>query len=132
LNTPAQLRHQTALLETVKILINSAVSTDDDLATCDIKDFYLGTPMPRPEYLRVTRKQIPDETMLQFHQDQYITKDAVYFQVNKEMYGRKQAGLLANDRIVKHLANFDYIQSKYVPTCFRPSFYLVGILFGIR
>ena len=59
---PASLR--TASLETVKILINSAVLTDDDLAICDIKDFYLGTPMPRPEYLRVTRKQNPDETML--------------------------------------------------------------------
>jgi len=45
--------------------------------------------------------------MLQFHLDQYITKDAVYFQVNKGMYGLKQAGLLANERIVEHLAKHD-------------------------
>jgi len=56
---PGPTSSRTASLETVKILINSAVSTDDDLVTCDIKDFYLDTPMPRPEYLRVTRKQIP-------------------------------------------------------------------------
>ena len=56
--------------------------------------------------------------MLQFHLDQYITKDVVYFQVNKGMYGIKQAGLLANERIVEHLAKYDYIQSKYVPCLF--------------
>ena len=115
---PGPTSSRTASLETVKILINSAVSTNEDLATCDIKDFYLGTPMPRPEYLRVTRKQIPDETMIQFDLDQYVTKDVVYFQVNKGMYGLKQAGLLANDRIVEHLAKYDYIQSKYVPCLF--------------
>ena len=67
----------------VKILLNAAISdSESNWASIDIKDFYLGTPMLRPEYLRVTRKQIPDETMLQFHLDQYVTKDVVYFQVN--------------------------------------------------
>ena len=41
-----------------------------------------------------------------------VTKDVVYFQVNKGMYDLKQAGLLANDRIVEHLAKYDYVQSK--------------------
>jgi len=57
--------------------------------------------------------------MLQFHLDQYITKYVVYFQVNKRMYGLEQAGLLANERIVKHLAKYDYIQSKYLPCPFN-------------
>jgi len=56
--------------------------------------------------------------MLQFHRDQYITKDVVYFQVNKGMYGLKQAGLLANERIVEHLAKYGYIISKYAPCQF--------------
>jgi len=56
--------------------------------------------------------------MLQFHLDQYIAKDMVYFQVNKGMYGLKEARLLANDRIVDNLAKYDYIQSKYVPCQF--------------
>ena len=56
--------------------------------------------------------------MLQFHLDQYITKDVVYFQVNKGMYGLKQAGLLANECIVKHFAKYDCIQSKNVPCLF--------------
>jgi len=34
------------------------------------------------------------------------------------MYGLKQAGLLINERIVEHLAKYDYIQSKYVPCLF--------------
>ena len=56
--------------------------------------------------------------MLQFHLDQYITKDVVYFQVNKDMYGLKQAGLVANERIVEHLAKYDYIESKYASCLF--------------
>ena len=75
--------------------------------------------MIRPEYIRITRKQLPDETMVEFQLDQYLDKDVVYFEVNKGMYGLKQAGLLANERIVKLLAEHDYIQSKYVPCLFR-------------
>jgi len=58
---PGPTSSRTASLETVKILINSAVSTDVDLTAFDIKGFYLITPTS--EYLHVIRKQIPDETM---------------------------------------------------------------------
>jgi len=34
----------------VKILIQSVVSDGAQWMTLDIKDFYLATPMPRPEY----------------------------------------------------------------------------------
>ena len=34
------------------------------------------------------------------------------------MYGLKQAGLLANERFIDHLAKYDYIQSKYGPCLF--------------
>jgi len=46
---PGPTSSQTASLETVKILINSAVSTYVGLTTCDIKDFYFNTPRSRPE-----------------------------------------------------------------------------------
>ena len=56
--------------------------------------------------------------MSQFHLDQYKTNHVVYFQVNKGIYGLKQAGLLAKERIVEELTNNDYIQSKYVSCIF--------------
>jgi len=42
----------------------------------------------------------------------------VYFEVNKGMYGLKQAGLLANDRIVTLFDKHGYKQSKYIPQLF--------------
>ena len=43
----------TASLFTVKLLLNSVISTDTArFMAIDIKDFYLNTPMERPEFLR--------------------------------------------------------------------------------
>jgi len=74
--------------------------------------------MERPEYLRVTLKQLPEETIEEFSLDQYIDRGVVYFEVNKGMYGLKQAGLLANDRIVTLFDKHGYKQSKYIPQLF--------------
>jgi len=63
--------------------------------------------MSRKDYLGVTRKRIPDKIMRKFNLDQYINKNVVYFQVNKGMYGIKEAGLLARGSIVVHLAKYD-------------------------
>ena len=50
-------------MEVVKVLLNSALSDDAELMTLDIKDYYLGTPLERPEYLRIDIKFIPDDCM---------------------------------------------------------------------
>eukprot|EP00804_Cyclotella_cryptica_P005399 CCRYP_017080-RA/>CCRYP_017080-RA protein AED:0.44 eAED:0.44 QI:0/-1/0/1/-1/0/1/0/144 len=45
---------------TVKILLNSVISTlNAKFMTIDIKDFYLNTPMARPEYMRLKLSDIP-------------------------------------------------------------------------
>jgi hypothetical protein len=49
----------TAGVTTVKILCNVVVSEDSKFMKADIKDFYLGSPMDRPEYMWVKRLQIP-------------------------------------------------------------------------
>ena len=49
-----------ASLPTVKILLNSVVSTRRArFATVDIKDFYYGTPLDNPEYMRLPIDEIP-------------------------------------------------------------------------
>jgi hypothetical protein len=68
--------------------------------------------------------------------EQYFDNDSIHFQVNKGMYGLPQAGLLAQQRLVDHLAKHGYTQSDIVPCLFRHSdngvsFVLVVDDFGI-
>jgi hypothetical protein len=60
-----------------------------------------------------------------------------YFQINKGMYCLPQAGLLARNRLVTHIAEHGYTQSDLVPFLFRHatngiSFVLVVDDFGIK
>ena len=45
-----------------KLLFNSVISTKGaKFMTMDISNFYLMTPLSRPEYIRVKLSDIPDE-----------------------------------------------------------------------
>ena len=48
----------TAYLETIRAMLNAIVSEDAEFGTADIKDFYLGTPLDRKEYMRIPLKHI--------------------------------------------------------------------------
>jgi hypothetical protein len=51
INYPGNVSTRTAELETRKILLNSVISTRDaTFISVDIKNFYLNTPLERPEY----------------------------------------------------------------------------------
>ena len=50
-----------------KILFNSVVSTKDaKFMTMDISNFYLCTPMDRPEYIRMKIADIPDDIITEY------------------------------------------------------------------
>ena len=52
INFPGDTGTPTADLPTIKLLANSIVSTKKaKMVTIDLKDFYLNTPMERPEFL---------------------------------------------------------------------------------
>ena len=54
----------TASLLTVKMLLNSVISTRGaKFMTINMKDFYLNTPMERPEYLRMKIANFPDDAI---------------------------------------------------------------------
>eukprot|EP00804_Cyclotella_cryptica_P019948 CCRYP_007857-RA/>CCRYP_007857-RA protein AED:0.46 eAED:0.46 QI:0/-1/0/1/-1/1/1/0/132 len=56
---PGDCGTPTADMLTTKILLNSAISTKGArFMTIDIKDFYLNTPMVRPEYMRLKLSDI--------------------------------------------------------------------------
>jgi hypothetical protein len=52
----------TADITTFKILINSTLSTKDAaMMMMDIKNYYLGTPLPRFEYMNMLLSRFPEE-----------------------------------------------------------------------
>ncbi len=59
---PGNVGTITALLELGKLLLNSFLSRKGAwFSTIDLKNFYLDTPMPDPEYICIKLSEIPDE-----------------------------------------------------------------------
>jgi hypothetical protein len=62
LDFPGPTATQTASLTTIKILLNSTISTPGArFSAFDIKNFYYGTPMNRYEYMKLHISKIPTE-----------------------------------------------------------------------
>jgi hypothetical protein len=117
-NYPGVVSARTASLEVVRAVFNSILADEADWMYIDITDYYLNTPLKRKEYMRMTRKRLSLTIMAKYELDQYFDNDVIHFAVNKRMYGLPQAGLLAQDRLIAHLAKYDYLQSTTVPYLF--------------
>jgi hypothetical protein len=99
----------TADITTFKILINSTLSTADaSMMIMDIKNYYLGTPLPRFEYMKMLLSRFPEEIVDKYNLGALAVDGWVYFEIRKGMYGLKQAGLLANQLLQTRLATFGY------------------------
>jgi hypothetical protein len=128
---------RTASLEVVRAMLNSVLADDAEFMAADITDYYLNTPLERPEYMRMSRKQVSDTIIAEYGYEQYFVNDMLYFQINKGMYGLPQAGLLAQNRLIAHIAEHGYTQSDTVLCLFRHAtngvtFVLVVDDFGIK
>ena len=100
-----------------KALFNSVVSTPGaKFMTMDISNFYLMTPLQRPEYIRIKLADIPQEIIDEYKLKKIAdSKGSIYIVANKGMYGLPQSGLLANELLKKRLNKNGYHQSKLVP-----------------
>ncbi len=116
-NYPFKVGTPTAEMLLIKTYLNSVVSTPNArYMTIDIGNFYLNTPMVRPEYLRIHISLIPDEVINEYNLRNSATLDGyVYIEVTKGMYGLPQAGLLANELLEERLMVHGYKQSKIIP-----------------
>eukprot|EP00804_Cyclotella_cryptica_P004492 CCRYP_017634-RA/>CCRYP_017634-RA protein AED:0.15 eAED:0.15 QI:0/0/0/1/1/1/2/0/934 len=114
---PGDCGTPTADMLTTKILLNSVISTKGArFMTIDIKDFYLNTPMVRPEYMRLKLSDIPDHIIKLYKLDKLVTTDGyVYVLIQKGMYGLPQAGIIAQQLLEKRLALKGYHQSSITP-----------------
>jgi hypothetical protein len=82
----------TADITTFKILINSTLSTEDAaMMMIDIKNYYLGTPLPRFENIKMMLSRFPEEIIQKYNLNALAVDGWVYIEIRKGMYGLKQA-----------------------------------------
>ena len=117
LDVTGNLSAPTASVTTSKCVFNSVVSNPG--ARCllaDIKHFYLKNILPDPEFMRIPLKIIPQEII-----DAYDLKALVddhgwiYMHIEKGMYCLNQAGIIANQELVRRMAPFGYHLVKQTP-----------------
>jgi hypothetical protein len=114
---PSDAGTPTADLLTVKLLINSIISTQGaKFMTMDIKDFYLNTPMARYEYMQLNISDMPNNVIEHYKLRDIVTPDGhIYCKIQKGMYGLPQAGIIAQELLADHLKQNGYMQSKTTP-----------------
>jgi hypothetical protein len=97
----------TADITTFKILINNTLSTEEAaMMMMDIRNYYLGTPLPRFEYMKMLLSRFPEEIIQKYNLNALAVDGWVYIEIRKGMYGLKQAGLLVKQLQQTCLAPF--------------------------
>jgi len=114
---PGDVSAPTGGLVTYKLHCNDIISTKG--ARCmnlDIHNYYLNTPLPEPEYMKINLALIPEE-IIKAYQLETIADDQgnVFIQINKGMYGLPQAGILAYQLLVARLAPYGYYPVRHTP-----------------
>ena len=128
----------TADLTTAKILFNSIISTKNArFCNIDLKDFYLNTPMARYEYMLVPINMIPQDIFDEYKLKDLVSNGKVLVEIRKGMYGLPQAGRIAYEKLLTHLAKGGYIPTGITAGLFkhrtRPiQFCLVVDDFGVK
>ena len=89
---------ETAGLETIKIHLNSTISTKDaKYATADIGNFYTNSKLKTPEYMKIHISLIPQEIIDEYDVKQYVNEDGyVYVEITGAMYRLSASGYIAN------------------------------------
>jgi hypothetical protein len=109
----------TAEMDAIKILLNCMISENAKWSTLDLTDFYLGTDLPHPEYIRIPRNLIPEKVIDFYELESFFTNNAIYCSVHKTHYGLPQAGALSQQRLFRHLQQHGYTQIPSSPSVFR-------------
>ena len=91
-------------MDVVRIPLNSVLADNAHWFTVDITDYYLGTPLLRPEYLRIGTKFLSTASIEAHQLSPYLHNGSVLFEVTKGMYGLPQSGLLAQQRLISRSA----------------------------
>ena len=103
INYPGKVATPSAEILVAKMLFNSIISMKGVcFMTMDISNFYLMTPLHRPEFIRMKLSNIPDKVIDEYKLKEKATLDgSIYIKAKRGMYGLPQSGLLANQLLEK-------------------------------
>ena len=111
-----------SLLES-KLIINSVISDTHKGArfmSIDIKDYFLQSFLPEPEYMKIHGKYFFEDIRKQYDIDKIIDEDGfVYCKIVKGMYGLKQAAMLGRENIITVLKPFGYYPDPMSPNIWQ-------------
>jgi hypothetical protein len=137
-SSPGNVSTHTAELETIKILVNSTISTPGAVfITVDVENFYLETPLDQAEYVKIPVPLILTEIMVEYALADLVHNGFIYCIIKKGMYGLPQSGILANNLLKKRLEPHGYYECTHTPGLWRHktqeiTFTLVVDDFGIK
>jgi len=109
---------ETADIDLVKAHWHACLARGWLRATADITSFYVGTPMEKEEWMAIRLDQLPEGVASDTRIQQLVRGDRLLVRVDKGIYGLPQAGRLARDRLVTHLAKAGYTEAPHVPSLF--------------
>ena len=116
ISCPYDISIPVADLITVKIHFNSAISTPSArFMGADIHNFYLNNDLPAPEYMRLPIKIILLEIIKEYNLLPLVHNEFIYIRIDKGMYGLSQAGKIAHDALIQHLASFGHHPTSHTP-----------------
>jgi hypothetical protein len=99
-------------LTAFKILIHSTLSIEEaEMMMIDINTYYLGTPLPRYEYMRMPFKRFPRDVIDKYNLEAISVNGWLYIEIIKGMYSLKLAGLLDNQQLQMLLALYGYFSA---------------------
>jgi hypothetical protein len=81
----------------------------------DNNNYYLGTPLPRFEYMKMLLSRFLEEIVDKYNLGALTVDGWVHIEIRKGMYGLKQAGLLANQLLQNRLPPFGYYPVHHTP-----------------
>jgi hypothetical protein len=85
-NYSRDIATSTADITTFKILINSTLSTEDAaMMMVEIKDYYIGTPLPQFEYMKLFVSRFTEEIVQKYNLNALAVDGWVYIEIRKGM-----------------------------------------------
>jgi hypothetical protein len=81
----------------------------------NIKNYYLGTPLPTFEQMRLSISILHLESIEKYQLTRLAVDGWVYLEIRKGMYCLKQAGILANKLLQKILKPFGFHPARHKP-----------------
>ena len=67
------------------------------------------------EYMKIKFNSIPTEIINKYNLKELEHNEYIYLEVQKRMYGLKQAGVLANENLEKLLKQDGYLKTTHTP-----------------